>query len=493
MAKKVIIIDDSITQLNILKSAFAQNGWETFGALSVKDGWEMIFDCAPDLIITDAIMPKIGGFQLVKAIRENEVLNNIPIVIYSILSEKNAKFYIGKNDKDYFFQKNEDISKLVSFANDIVLIHKLSQEEKIEILKSHIDNTFCTDKIITPTYQSTALINEENIEEKKEEINIDTSKLSLQFKDIYDFSFSDEKVLNKFFSIVSAYLNYDLFLVNIFNFEQQKEIVYFDIRDIILSPVFQNKILSKYKTSDSVLFKNYAPNLKMITSEEEFGSKIEFSFEYRERSIADIAFYSKEKGKWDNILNLEELKEALYGFFKARYVNKNLLSSKNDIKKEKYSSHKTEIPFLSKMQNPKNKNSIYIAIIEIINFEALNEELSEEDIDVINSKISQKIFQNTDGEEQVYKSAKDEYIIMFFAQDDKQAKSRLNFIENSIEKISYFGYSPKVAIGASNCTIEGIFDVLEAQKNAKYALDFVTNTEKTVIKNERERNTITEE
>ena len=66
MAKKLIIIDDSATQLNVLKTLFANDGWDVCGVQSAKIGHEMIFDFAPDLIITDAIMPLMGGFQLLK-------------------------------------------------------------------------------------------------------------------------------------------------------------------------------------------------------------------------------------------------------------------------------------------------------------------------------------------------------------------------------------------------------------------------------------------
>ena len=52
MTKKVIIIDDSTTQLNLLKTIMTKNDWEVYSAKSAKIGYEMIFDIAPDLVIT---------------------------------------------------------------------------------------------------------------------------------------------------------------------------------------------------------------------------------------------------------------------------------------------------------------------------------------------------------------------------------------------------------------------------------------------------------
>lgn len=490
MAKKVIIIDDSITQLNILKSAFGAKGFEVYGAQSVKDGWEMIFDAAPDLVVADAIMPKIGGFQLVKAIRENEVLSKIPIIIYSVLSENNAKFYTGNNERDYFFKKTDDVNKLLELADKVLELHPLDDREKIEILKSGIDKCFTEQKDIKPITEN--IFEEENKQDtivEIENIETDTKKLNEHLKNIYNFSNSDEKIMNDFFSILYPDLKYDLFMVDLYSFEKDKKLLYFDIRDIILSPVFQKKMMEEYKADDVVLFKNYTPNLKMIVSEEEFCSKIAFSFEYRDKEIAKIAFYSKEKSKWDKIEDLEEFKNVFYNFFKARYINKNLTAVKSELKKDNYSVQKFELPFLNKS----NKNSTYIAIVEILNFDTLEDELSEEELDVINLKISQKIINCLDINEQIYKNAKDEYVIMILASDDKQAYHKLNYIANSINSITHSQYSVDCSIGASNCIIEGVFDVVQAQKTAKDALDYVTKQEKVVIKNAAKQHTDTEE
>ena len=94
--KKVIIIDDSVVQLNLLKTFFADNFWEAYGATSAKVGYDMIFDIVPDLIITDAIMPVIGGFQLIKMVKKNEIISKIPILVYSVLNPKSSKLYVKK-------------------------------------------------------------------------------------------------------------------------------------------------------------------------------------------------------------------------------------------------------------------------------------------------------------------------------------------------------------------------------------------------------------
>ena len=116
MMKKVIIIDDSATSLNLLKTTFAKNSWEVYGAQNAKIAYEMIYDVAPDIIITDAIMPVMGGFQLLKTIRDDDAISKIPVIVYSILNESNAKFYIHEELSEYFLRKDDNVDELLKMA-----------------------------------------------------------------------------------------------------------------------------------------------------------------------------------------------------------------------------------------------------------------------------------------------------------------------------------------------------------------------------------------
>ena len=74
---------------------------------------------------------------------------------------------------------------------------------------------------------------------------------------------------------------------------------------MILSPILQNEFLKCFDAKNSELFKQYAPNLKTILSKDEFSIKIEFDFDYLDKTIGKIGFYSLK----DEIVKQEE-KEA---------------------------------------------------------------------------------------------------------------------------------------------------------------------------------------
>jgi len=477
MTKKLVIIDDSSTQLNILKTLFTNNGWEVCGVQSAKIGYEVIFDFAPDLIITDAIMPLMGGFQLIKLIRENDKISKIPVIVYSILSESNAKFYIKEELSEYFLRKDNNQDELLALAQKIVEKYPIDNEYKDAILRVGLHNFEAQTQIFEEKIEEEKIEKTQEIE-KTEEAEIKSfnfESFNQKIKNISDFSFDDKKILPKLFSCLYEELNYSLCVFSLYSLESKEKTSFFDIKNIILSPILRNTILSSHSSKVGDMYKRYAPNLETITCEEEFLSKLEFDFNYKDTNIAKITFYSCEELKWEEEEKINQIKEVLYKFSKARYIQKN---SQNNTKDE-ISQYARP---LNKFDNIKNEANMHFAIIQIANFSELNSKLSQEDLDIINSKISEKIIECLDKKEQVYKNDEDEYNIVIFTKDEKHARYRLEYILKELEEIFYDTYKIEIFIASANCYIEGNFNIIEAQKQARKLLD-ETHQDKVVIYN----------
>jgi hypothetical protein len=221
------------------------------------------------------------------------------------------------------------------------------------------------------------------------------------------------------------------------------------------------------------MYKKYAPNLDTIMQESEFLSKIEFNFKYKENNIASITFYSREKEKWEHLENQEELKETLYQYFKTRYISKTQSSKKEDIINKYFS--------FNKFKNVKKELDTYFDTIQISNFSELELNLAADELDMLNSKISEKIIECIETNEQVYKNDNDEYNLIFFAKDLKHAKYRLDYILKEIEAISYNTYSVDSSIVAINCNIDGNFSLIEAQKKVRDFIEQAQEQEKVVV------------
>lgn len=80
---KVLIVDDSGFERELLRYAIEKYGHETREAEDGVDGIQKAAIYKPDLIISDVFMPKMDGFQFLRRIKQDEALKSIPFVFYS--------------------------------------------------------------------------------------------------------------------------------------------------------------------------------------------------------------------------------------------------------------------------------------------------------------------------------------------------------------------------------------------------------------------------
>ncbi len=86
MKKVILIVEDSPTTRKFISFSLAAKGFEV---ISVADGMEALERLPKEkvsLIITDLNMPNMDGFELIKSIRANPEMNDIPIIILSSLA-----------------------------------------------------------------------------------------------------------------------------------------------------------------------------------------------------------------------------------------------------------------------------------------------------------------------------------------------------------------------------------------------------------------------
>lgn len=82
-AKRILIVDDSITTRTLEKTILEGNGYEVQVSLDGIDALQRLKTEEIDLIITDIQMPRMDGFELVKNIKKIENIKNIPLIIVS--------------------------------------------------------------------------------------------------------------------------------------------------------------------------------------------------------------------------------------------------------------------------------------------------------------------------------------------------------------------------------------------------------------------------
>ena len=64
MTTKVLLVEDSNTQLKFLRDGLVNNGFEVETATNGAEAYKKLYDYIPDIVVSDIMMPVIDGYQL---------------------------------------------------------------------------------------------------------------------------------------------------------------------------------------------------------------------------------------------------------------------------------------------------------------------------------------------------------------------------------------------------------------------------------------------
>jgi CheY-like chemotaxis protein len=80
---KILIVDDSPTEIHQLAEILGRNGHDVISAETGRDGVTLAGSEQPDLVLMDVVMPEINGFQATRQITRGERTKHIPVIIVS--------------------------------------------------------------------------------------------------------------------------------------------------------------------------------------------------------------------------------------------------------------------------------------------------------------------------------------------------------------------------------------------------------------------------
>ena len=91
MSKTVLTIDDSRTMREMLNHALVQAGYTVIQAVDGVEGLEVLQANGADVVITDINMPKMNGYEVIRALRENPAHRTLPILVLTTESDADKR------------------------------------------------------------------------------------------------------------------------------------------------------------------------------------------------------------------------------------------------------------------------------------------------------------------------------------------------------------------------------------------------------------------
>ncbi len=116
--RKILLVDDEVDFVDLMKMRFEANGYEVITANNGKEALERFKNDKPVALLLDIMMPEMDGLSVLKAIRAEDAL--VPIFIVTAFSNEERVRAAGKLNATGFIVKTQDLGKEVKIITQAI-------------------------------------------------------------------------------------------------------------------------------------------------------------------------------------------------------------------------------------------------------------------------------------------------------------------------------------------------------------------------------------
>lgn len=107
---KILVVDDSPSELNNIKSILSSAGYRVLSATNGKEAVELAKAEHPDLIFLDIVMPDMDGYATCRQLTHDSATKSIPVVFVTSKNQKADRLWAQMQGGKAFITKpyNDD-------------------------------------------------------------------------------------------------------------------------------------------------------------------------------------------------------------------------------------------------------------------------------------------------------------------------------------------------------------------------------------------------
>ncbi len=112
--QKVLIVDDSKTELMYLTDMLQRQGMAVRTAENAEDALKRLAEEKPDLILMDVVMPGQNGFQLTRSIVRDPQFADVPIILCTSKNQETDRVWGMRQGARDYITKPVDAAELMA-------------------------------------------------------------------------------------------------------------------------------------------------------------------------------------------------------------------------------------------------------------------------------------------------------------------------------------------------------------------------------------------
>jgi two-component system alkaline phosphatase synthesis response regulator PhoP len=123
MPKKILAVDDERHIMRLIQVNLERAGYEVVAAFGGKEALEKVELENPDLVVLDAMMPYMDGFEVMQSLRNNLATRELPIIMLTARDATTDVVPIERSDDDlylYYMTKPFDPLRLIRLTIKLI-------------------------------------------------------------------------------------------------------------------------------------------------------------------------------------------------------------------------------------------------------------------------------------------------------------------------------------------------------------------------------------
>lgn len=128
----ILVIDDDAAARELMERYLKKDGFNVQTCASGREGLALAKNLLPVAITLDVLMPEMDGWEVLKSLKADSQLYEIPVIMISMVDDRSSGYLLGATD---YLTKPIDRDQLSALIKN----HKCSQNKSVLLVEDDID------------------------------------------------------------------------------------------------------------------------------------------------------------------------------------------------------------------------------------------------------------------------------------------------------------------------------------------------------------------
>jgi len=130
MAAKILVVDDQRSNVELMAGVLKARGYEVLTAADGEAALEQVRSAAPDIVVSDILMPGLDGYELCRRLRASPATALLPVVLVTSLDPQAERMKGIEAGADDFIAKPVNWEELFARVRSLLRVKALQDELK---------------------------------------------------------------------------------------------------------------------------------------------------------------------------------------------------------------------------------------------------------------------------------------------------------------------------------------------------------------------------